>query len=112
GLRMLGGATYMQGKLTRTQDGLQDGNRAAGTPPWAANLGLDWDVPGLPGLAVSGRVNYTSTQYVNNTNTLKLPSWTTLDLGARYATKLGGKSVVFRASLDNAFDKNYWESVW
>ena len=112
GLRMLGGATYMQGKLTRTQDGLQDGNRAAGTPPWAANLGLDWDVPGLPGLAVSGRVNYTSAQYVNNTNTLKLPSWTTLDLGARYATKLGGKAVVFRASLDNAFDKNYWESVW
>lgn len=112
GLRMLGGATYMQGKLTRTQDGLQDGNRAAGTPPWAANLGLDWDVPGVPGLALNGRVNYTSTQYVNNTNTLKLPSWTTLDLGARYATRLGGKSVVFRASLDNAFDKNYWESVW
>ncbi len=111
-LRMLGGVTYMQGKLTRTQGGLQDGNHAAGTPPWAANLGLDWDVPVLPGLAVSGRVNYTSAQYVNNANTLKLPSWTTLDLGARYATKLGGKPVVFRASVDNAFDRNYWNNVW
>src|SRR5690606_32464087 len=108
GLRMLGGVTYLQATQTRTQDGLQDGNRAAGTPPWTANLGLDWDVPSLSGLAVNGRVNYTSAQYVNNTNTLKLSSWTTLDLGARYATKLGGKSVVFRASVDNVFDRNYW----
>lgn len=112
GLHMLGGVTYIQAKLTKTQAGLQDGNHAAGVPPWAANLALDWDVPGLPGLAVNGRVIYTSTQQVNNTNSLKLSSWTVLDLGARYATKLGGKPVVFRASVDNVFDKNYWASVW
>jgi len=112
GLRMLGGVTYMQSTLTRTQDGLQNGNRAAGSPPWAANLGLDWDVPGLPGLALNGRVIYTSAQYVNNANSLKMPSWTRLDLGARYATRLGGKRVVFRAGVDNVFDRNYWESVW
>ncbi len=112
GLRMLGGVTYMQSTLTRTQDGLQNGNRAAGSPPWAANLGLDWDVPGVPGLALNGRVIYTSSQYVNNANSLKMPSWTRLDLGARYATRLGGKFVVFRAGVDNVFDRNYWESVW
>jgi len=112
GLRMLGGVTYMQSTLTSTQDGLQNGNRAAGSPPWTANLGLDWDVPGLPGLALNGRVIYTSAQYVNNDNSLKMPSWTRLDLGARYATKLGGRLVVFRASVDNVFDRNYWESVW
>lgn len=112
GLRMLGGVTYIQAKLTKTQADLQDGNHAAGVPPWAANLALDWDVPGPPGLAVNGRVIYTSTQQVNNTNSLKLSSWTVLDLGARYATKLGGKPVVFRASVDNVFDKNYWASVW
>lgn len=112
GLRMLGGVTYLQATLAKTQGGLQDGNRAAGTPPWAANLGLDWDVPGLPGLGVNGRVNYTSAQYVNNANTFKLSSWATLDLGARYATRLGGKPVVFRANVDNVFDKNYWASVW
>jgi len=43
---------------------------------------------------------------------LKMPSWTRLDLGARYATRLGGKRVVFRAGVDNVFDRNYWESVW
>lgn len=112
GLRALGGVTYIQGKLTRTEDGLQDGNYAAGTPPWLANLGLDWDVPGLPGVAVNGRVIYTSTQYVDSANSFKLPSWTRLDLGARYATRLGGKPVVFRASVDNVFDKDYWQGVF
>jgi iron complex outermembrane receptor protein len=111
-LRMLGGVTYLQGTLTRTQDGLEDGNQAAGTPPWMANLGLDWDVPGLPDLAVNGRVTYTSAQYVDSANSFKLPSWTLLDLGARYATEMGGKPVVFRASVDNVFDRNYWQGVF
>ncbi len=112
GLRMLGGVTYTQAKLTKTQGGLQDGNQAPGTPPWAVNLGLDWDVPGLPGLAVNGRVVHTSAQVVNNANSFKMPSWTLPDVGARYATRLGGKPVVFRASVDNLFDRHYWQGVW
>ena len=28
--------------------------------------------------------------------------------GARYATKLAGKAVVFRANLENVTDKAYW----
>lgn len=111
-LRMLGGLTYLQGKLTKTQDGLEDGNQAAGIPPWAANLGLDWDVPGLRDLALNGRVIHTSSQYVDNVNSLKMPSWTRLDLGARYATALGGTPVVFRASVDNVFDRDYWQDVF
>lgn len=112
GLRMLGGVTYIQARLTKTQDGLENGNHAPGTPPWAANLGLDWDVPGLPGLALNGRVIYTGAQYVDNANSFKVPSWTRLDLGARYATRIGGKPVVLRASMGNVFDRKYWQGVW
>lgn len=112
GLRMLGGVTYLQAKLTKTQDGLLDGKQAIGAPPWAANLSLDWDVPALPGLAVNGRVIATSAQYLDEGNTLKLPAWTRLDLGARYGAEIGGKPVVFRASVDNVFDRNYWQGVF
>ncbi|MCW1427793.1 TonB-dependent receptor [Novosphingobium sp. JCM 18896] len=75
-------------------------------------MSLDWDVPGLRGLAVNGRVIHTSAQYVYDINTFKLPSWTRLDLGARYAAEIGGKPVVFRASVDNVFDRNYWQGVF
>lgn len=111
GLRVLGGVTYVQGKQTKTQGGLYNGFQAPGAPPWVAKLGTDWDVPGLPGLALSGRVTYTSAQYVDNANKVKIPSWTVVDVGARYATRLGDKDVVFRANVENLFDRNYWQGV-
>ena len=111
-LRVLGGVTYLQGRLTQTQGGLYNGNQAPGSAPWSANLGLDWDVPGAPGLALNGRVIYTSAQYLDNANSLKVPSWTVLDLGARYATRLGGKNIVFRANVNNVFNRSYWGGVW
>lgn len=48
----------------------------------------------------------------DNFNSLKMPSWTRLDLGARYAITLGGRPVVFRAAVDNVFDRNYWQDVF
>jgi iron complex outermembrane receptor protein len=111
-LRVLGGVTYTQAKLSKTQGGLQDGNQAPGSPRWVANLGADWDVPGLSGLALNGRVIHTSRQYIDNANSLQLPSWTVLNLGARYATRLGGKNVVFRTNVDNVFDRNYWQGTF
>lgn len=107
GLRILGGATYLHGQLTKTQDHLYDGNEAPAAPRFTANMGLDWDVPGVPGLAVNGRIIYTSSQYIDNANKLKLPDWTRIDVGARYAT---GQGVVFRAGIKNLFDRNYWQT--
>lgn len=112
GLRALGGLTFIEGRLTHTQDGLQDGHHAPGSPPWAANLGAEGDVPGLPGLALSGRVIFTGAQYIDNANSLKIPSWARFDLGGRYATRWGGRPVVFRANLDNVFDRNYWQGSY
>jgi iron complex outermembrane receptor protein len=110
-VRLLGGVTYTQPRLTRTQGGAQDGNHAAGAAPWAANLGAEWDLPGVPGLTLSGRALYTGAQYANNANTFRLPSWTRLDVGARYATRIGENPTVFRAGINNVFDRNYWLST-
>lgn len=111
GLNILGGVTYLQGEQTKSQGGLFDGNQVPGAPPWTAKLGVDWVVPGLPGLALNGRVVHNSAQYVDSANVVKIPSWTLVDVGARYATRLGGQDVVFRANVENLFDKNYWQGV-
>ncbi|MEG0919894.1 MAG: TonB-dependent siderophore receptor [Comamonas sp.] len=112
GLRMLGGVAYLQPKLTSTQAGKNDGNDAFGAARWTANLGTDWDIPGLPGAAISGRVVYTGAQWVNAANTLRAPSWTRVDLGARYATTIAGKKTTLRATVDNAFDRQYWAGAF
>ena len=74
-------------------------------------MSADWDVPGVPGLALTGRVNYTSKQYADAANLQRVPSWTRTDLGARYITRLGERTLTLRARIDNAFDRDYWASA-
>lgn len=107
GLRAMASASFNNAKLTRTAGGVNQGNDAAGVPDRTFNLGLDWDTP-VQNLSVNGRVIHTSSMYADATNRLRVDSWTRLDLGARYATKVAGKSLVLRANLENVADKNYW----
>ena len=108
GVRLLGGAAYIDSELRQTANPAFQGNDAIGVPRGTVNLGTEWDVPGLAGLTLTGRVIYTGRMYVDQANALELPDWTRFDFGARYATRIGGKPVVFRANLENAFDKSYW----
>lgn len=108
GLRLMASAAFNEAKLTRTQGGVNQGNTATGVPKVNYNLGVDWNTPWLQGLSFNGRVVSSSSVYRDVANTLRTPSWTRLDLGARYATQLSGKPVVFRANLENASDKSYW----
>lgn len=107
GLRAMASASFNNAKLTRTAGGVNQGNDAAGVPDRTFNLGLDWDTP-LQGLSVNGRVINTSGMYADATNRLRVPAWTRLDIGARYATNVAGKPLVLRANLENVSDKNYW----
>lgn len=108
GLRMMVSATFFDAELEHTAGGVNDGNRANGVPKRNFNLGLDWDVPGVSGLALSGRAISSSSAYFNATNTISVPGWTRVDTGVRYATSIAGKPVVFRGNVENVFDRNYW----
>lgn len=110
-VRLLGGATYLQGRLTKTQGGANDGNDAPGAAYWGFNIGGEWDPHWVSGLTLTGRLIYTSAQYVDNANTLKLPDWARLDIGARYSTEIAEKAVVFRATIRNLFNRNYYQGI-
>jgi len=111
GVRLLGGVTLLDAELTSTQDGLNEGNHAIGVPRTQANIGGEWDLPGVPGLTLTSRVLYTSSQYATLNNDLEIPSWTRLDLGARYRMVIDDHDVTIRARLDNATGRDYWAST-
>lgn len=111
GLRVLASASFIQATLQDTGNPLTDGERAAGVPGQRYSVGLNWDLPWMPKLSLSGRVNHTSSMYANDLHTLTLPSVTTLDAGAQYFTSLAGKPVVFRLDVFNLTDENYWLST-
>ncbi|WP_255032041.1 TonB-dependent receptor [Bordetella genomosp. 1] len=110
GLRMTAGTTFYHARLDRTEGGANDGNRVNSVPDYTFNVGVDWDTPWVRGLSLNARAIHTASVYYNADNTAKLPSWTRYDVGARYATEVAGRAVVFRATVENVFNKNYWLS--
>jgi iron complex outermembrane receptor protein len=111
GVRLLGGITYMQAKMTRTASSATEGNSAVGVPRWLANIGVEWDPSLLPGVTLTARALSTSSQYQNLENSRRIPGWTRWDLGARYATRAFNHPVTLRASVQNVFGKDYWSSA-
>lgn len=111
GVRLLGGLTLLDAELTSTQNGVNEGNRAIGVPRTQANVGGEWDVPGLDGLTLTSRVIYTGRQYADAANDLEVPSWTRFDLGARYRMVIEDRDVTLRARLDNVTGRDYWASA-
>lgn len=111
GVRVLGGVTFLDADLKDTAGGANDGNDAIGVPHYQVNLGAEWDLPFLPGATVSGRVLHTGSQYLDAANTQEIPSWTRLDLGARYRTELYGTPVAVVATVENVTNESYWASA-
>jgi iron complex outermembrane receptor protein len=116
GVRLLGGAMFLDAVLVKTAGGRNDGWRATGAPDFQLNLAGEWDVPFARGLTLDSRVIYTGTQYVGLTSPrLSIPDWVRLDVGARYqfdnVRSPTGKPIVIRFNVDNLLDTNYWAAV-
>jgi iron complex outermembrane receptor protein len=103
GLRLLGGATYLDTDVS--------GKDAIGAPKTQFNLGAEWDVPGVRGLAVNGRAVHTASQYADAANLQRVPAWSRFDLGARYSMPIGQQELTIRARVENVANRDYWASV-
>lgn len=113
GLRLLGGAAFLDARLTRTRGGVYDGNPAAGAPRIQVNAGLEWDVPTADGLTAIAQLvqtgaAYSGTPLANGPSRQSVPDWTTVDLGLRYTTRLQERPVTLRATVTNVADRRYW----
>jgi len=111
GLRILGGATWLNAKITRALDASLDGKSAIGVPDFQANLNVEWDMRGVDGLTLEGRAVHTGEQEANGANTVQLDSWTRFDAGVRYAFVAGGKDLTVRARVENVADEDQWVAV-
>ena len=111
GTRLMGGVTFLDGELTKSATAANRGNKPVGVPDIQANLWAEWDTPGLEGFTLTGGAIYTDRQFVDQANTQQLDSWTRIDMGARYATKIEGRPTTFRATVQNVFDREYWSGV-
>lgn len=110
GLRLLGGATWIDAEMTRTEDPALQGNAPIGVPEFQATLNAEWDVAAT-GLTLEGRVVHVGEQMVTGDNTVELEDWTRFDAGVRYAFEAGGQPVTLRARVENVADEDHWVAV-
>lgn len=111
GLRLIGGATWLDAEIKRSLTAANEGKSAIGVPDVQTNLNVEWDVPRLSGLTLEGRVVHTSAQAANAANTLELDAWTRFDAGVRYAFEAGQRPLTLRARVENLADEDQWVAV-
>ena len=106
-----GNLAYIDAEYTKNTTANIVGKTVEGQPEFTAGLGVEYKLP-VDGFSVNARGTYVDSQYLNNTNTLELPDYTLLDIGAKYTTNLGGVDTTFRANIDNVTDEKYWAGVF
>jgi len=108
GLRLMGGLAFMEATLRGQAIPVNNGKQAVGAPKFVARLGAEYDLPAVPGLTWTGHVNHVGKRTVTADNCLAASAYVTLDMGARYVTRIGATAVTLRANVSNLFDKVYW----
>ncbi|RKG44492.1 TonB-dependent receptor, partial [Acinetobacter cumulans] len=106
-----GNLAYIDVKYTQNTTANIVGKTVEGQPEFTAGLGVEYKLP-VDGLSINARGNYVDNLYLNNTNTLELPDYALLDVGAKYKTNIGGVDTTFRANVDNVTNEKYWAGVF
>ncbi len=106
------GVAYNQGKVfdfPTYADKIDTGVQVT-SPRVILKANVEWDTPVVRGLTLNAGLQHYGKSYQDVKANYKLPSYTTVDAGAKYSLKLSGKQeVVIRAGVENLFNKNYWE---
>ena len=88
-----------------------EGHQTINVPKLRASLHGDYSVPGIPGLALLGGVQYSASKNANRTGNVEVGDYALVNIGSRYTTQVDGYETVFRLSVDNLFDKRYWRDA-
>ena len=104
------GAQWLHARVDAPGDPEVDGKRPTNVPAVTARLQADYRLP-VPGggLRVLAAGTYESPRDVLPDNSVRIPSVTKFDVGARYDLKsTAGTAWTLRAGIDNVFDRRAW----
>ncbi|MGV7189296.1 TonB-dependent receptor [Xanthomonas axonopodis] len=107
-LRLFASVAAIRARAEDTDIAEYEGHQAINVPKLRASVQADYSVPGIDGLALLGGVQYSGRKFADRLGNASVPAYTVANLGARYATALGGLATTWRLNVDNAFDKRYW----
>jgi iron complex outermembrane receptor protein len=104
-------ATALHTQQSGTGQADTDGRRVTNVPAFKSSVYASYAVPHIAGLKLNGTWLYAGNKAFDKENTVFVPAYHVLNLGAAYATKIGAMPTTLRANVDNALDKFYWRDV-
>jgi iron complex outermembrane recepter protein len=111
GLHALLSASFIHPRQHSTQDPSTEGKSPSSIPGASERVNLSWDVPHLRRLVLSCNLMQNGSAAFDAANRFRVPSWTRLDVGARYS--VGEKRpLIIRVTVENLGDKRYWASAF
>jgi iron complex outermembrane receptor protein len=88
-----------------------DGKRVTDVPNFKSSAWVEYSVPAVAGLKVNAAWQYSGAKAFDLANTVMVPGYHLVDLGAAYSTRVLGASTTLRVGVNNVFDKFYWRDV-
>ena len=108
--RLDGGATLLDAKRHgSTETPELNGTRPVNVPRVVLRAKAAYAVAALPGLSLDGGLVHEGRRAVLADRSIELPSWTRLDAGVRYATKVQGVATHWTLAVENLTDRRYYK---
>ncbi|MFL6656616.1 MAG: TonB-dependent siderophore receptor [Massilia sp.] len=88
-----------------------DGKRTTNVPAFKSTSMIEYAIPAVAGLKVSGIWQYSGKKAFDEANTVFVPSYSVFGLGSAFTTHIAGAKTTIRLNVDNVTDKAYWRDV-
>jgi len=108
-LTAIGGFTLMDAHVDKaTANSLTEGKTPVNVPEQEASAYLEYALPWVPNLTLTGGANYYGKRPVDVYDTYYIPGVTIFNAGFRYEPEIYGHPTSFNFSVSNLFDTAYW----
>ena len=110
-LRLITGAIALNATINNPNDAGINGNRPAGVPEFQFSAYVDYEPSFMRGLALNLGIFHTGERLADNQNTFAIDAFTRIDLGGRYAFRLGDQALTARLNVRNVTDEAFIEGT-
>jgi iron complex outermembrane recepter protein len=103
---IVGGFTFLNAKVEKAA--ANQGKTPQGVAEAMGRLYVEYALPFIPGLTVTGGMSYTGSSWMDAANTLSVPAVVVADAGLRYERKICGRKTTTRLNIANLTGEDYW----
>ena len=109
-LSLVGGGTLLHARVTKAANNPSiEGKIPLNVPEQQGRIYLEYLIPGIQGLIITGGINYNGRRPATSTDAAFLPGTTTEDAGLRYQPQLlRNHATIFSINVSNLTNKKTW----